>query len=63
MTFSCAKNVREEIAKYAIFRCVALKYARSEPSIIRVKCENECPLLLYLSKDGSKDLSPTSQFL
>ena len=32
---------------------MALKYVRSEPSRIRVKCENVCPCLLYLSKDGS----------
>ena len=45
--------MREEIAKYAISKGVALKYVRSEPNKIRVKCEDGCPFLLYLSKDGS----------
>ena len=53
MTFGCADEVREEIAKYAISRGVALKFVRSEPGRIRMKCEDECPFLLYVRKDGS----------
>ena len=53
MTFGCADEVSEEIAKYAISRGVALKFVRSEPRRIRVKCEDGCPFLLYVSKDGS----------
>ena len=51
MTFSCTNEVREEIAKYVISRGVALKFVRSEPIRIRVRCEDECPLKLYVSKD------------
>ena len=53
MSFSCTTDVREEIAKCVISRGVTLKYVRSEPDIIRVKCEDGCPFLLYVSKDGS----------
>ena len=53
MSFSCVADVREEIVKYDISRGVASKYARSELGGIRVKCEDGCPFLLYLSKDGS----------
>ena len=52
MTFGCANEVREEIANYAISRGVALKFVRSELMRIRVKCEDECPFLVYVSKDG-----------
>ena len=52
MTFRCAYEVREEIANYAISRGMALKFVRSEPMRIRVKCEDECPFLVYVSKDG-----------
>ena len=43
MTFSCANEVREEIAKY-ISRGVALKFVRSEPIRIKVRCGDEYPL-------------------
>ena len=52
MTFSCADEVRDSIAKYAISKDVALKFVRSEPTRISVKCEDECPFLLYVSKYG-----------
>ena len=32
---------------------MALKFVRSELGIIRMKCDNGCPFLLYVSKDGS----------
>ena len=53
MIFDCVYGVREEIAKYAISRGVALKFVRSERRRIRVKCADECPFVLYVSKDGS----------
>ena len=53
MSFSSTADVREEIAKYVISRGVTLKYVRSELGKIRVKCEDGCPFLLYVIKDGS----------
>ena len=53
MTFGCADEVGEEIAKYAISRGVALKFVRSEPRRIRVNYEDGCLFLLYVRKDGS----------
>ena len=56
MTFGCAYEVREEIAKYVISRGVALKFVRSELGRIGAKCEDRCPFLLYVNKDGSNPL-------
>ena len=53
MTFGCADEVREEIAKYAISMGVALKFVRSEPGRMRLKCEDGCHFLLYVSKEVS----------
>ena len=53
MTFGCADEVGEEIAKYAISRGVALKFVRSEPRRIRVNYEDGCLFLLYVRKYGS----------
>ena len=53
MSFSYTSDVREDIAKYVISKGVALKYVRSEPGRIRVKCEDGSHFLLHISKDGS----------
>ena len=51
MTFSNAVEVRKSITLYALYIGVALNYVKYESNIIRVKCEDECPFVLLVSKD------------
>ena len=53
MTFENAFIVRESIIKYCIYRGVALKFVKNERNKIRVKCEDQCPFVLLVSKDNS----------
>ena len=53
MTFPNATEVRKTITKYCISRGVALKYVKNEINRIRVKCEDQCPFVLLVSKDNN----------
>ena len=53
MTFANASKVRESITKYCISWGVALKFVKNEINKIRVKCEDQCPFILLVSKDNS----------
>ena len=53
MTFPNAAKVRKCIIKYCIFTGVALKYVKNERNRIRVKCEDQCPFVLLVSKDNN----------
>ena len=53
MTFPNAVKVRKSITKYCISKGVALKYVKNERNGIRVKCEDQCPFVLLVSKDNS----------
>ena len=52
MTFANAAKVRESITKYCISRGVALKFVKNERNKIRVKCQDQCPFVLLVSKDN-----------
>ena len=53
MTFENATEVRESITKYCISRGVALKFVKNERNRIRVKCQDQCPFVLLVSKESS----------
>ena len=50
MTFPNAAKVKKSITKYCISREVTLKYVKNERNRIRVKCEDQCPFVLLVSK-------------
>ena len=53
MTFPNTTKVRKSITKYCISRGLALKYVKTERNRIRVKCEDQCPFVLLVSKDNN----------
>ena len=53
MTFPNAAEVRKSITKYCVSRGVTLKYVKNERNRIRVKCEDQCPFVLLVSKDNN----------
>ena len=57
MTFANATEVRESITKYCIYRGVALKFVKNERNRIIVKCQDQHPFVLLVSKDSSKNFS------
>ena len=53
MIFPNVVEVRKSITKYYISRGAALKCVKNERNRIRVKCEDQCPFVLLVSKDNN----------
>ncbi|KAK9102940.1 hypothetical protein Sjap_020194 [Stephania japonica] len=49
MVFQDAQKLREAVDKYAITRGIQLVWVKNEPKRLRVKCQPQCPFVLFAS--------------